>query len=148
MGQNLGANQPGRAQRSVWLTGVATMTFMAMVAAVYIIWDEPLMRIFTDDPKVIRFGADCMRIVSYGYLFYAWELVGIQAFNGAGDTGTPTRINFACFYLVQIPLAYVLAMHTSAAEHGVYWSIVIAESLAGVIAIVLFRRGWWKSRTV
>ena len=148
VGQNLGAKQPERAERSVWLTGMATMLFMAVVAAIYIIWDEPLVRIFTDDPTVIRIGADCLRIVSYGYLFYAWELVGIQAFNGAGDTVTPTRINFACFYLVQIPLAYLLAMHTPAREHGVYWSVVIAESLAGIIAILLFRRGRWKTRMV
>ncbi|HEX6790484.1 MAG TPA: MATE family efflux transporter [Candidatus Krumholzibacteria bacterium] len=148
VGQNLGAKQPERAERSVWLTGMATMAFMAVVAAVYIIWNEPLVRIFTDDPRVIRVGADCLRIISYGYLFYAWELVGLQAFNGAGDTGTPTRINFVCFYLVQIPLAYLLAMHTPAREHGVYWSVVIAESLAGVIAIMLFRRGRWKTRMV
>jgi putative MATE family efflux protein len=148
VGQNLGAKQPERAERSVWLTGIATMAFMAVVAAVYILWDEPLVRIFTDDPEVVVVGADCLRIVSYGYLFYAWELVGIQAFNGAGDTLTPTRINLLCFWLLEIPIAYILALHTGAGEHGVYWSVVIAESLAGLIAVVLFRRGKWKARIV
>jgi putative MATE family efflux protein len=148
VGQNLGAKQPDRAERSAWLTGIATMAFMAIVAAVYILWNESLIRFFTDDPAVIAIGADCLRIVSYGYLFYAWELVMINAFNGSGDTITPTVINFVCFWLIEIPVAYFLAMKTGAHEHGVYWSIVIAESVAGILAIVLFRRGKWKTRMV
>lgn len=148
VGQNLGAKQPERAERSVWLTGLANMGFMAVVAAVYIIWNEPLIRVFTDDPEVIAIGADCLRIVSYGYLFYAWELVMINAFNGAGDTITPTIINFICFWMIEIPVAYVLAMKTGMGAHGVYWSIVIAESAAGLIAIFWFRRGKWKTRMV
>ena len=148
VGQNLGAKQPERAERSAWLTGLANMGFMAVVAAVYIIWNEPLIRFFTDDPEVIAIGADCLRIVSYGYLFYAWELVMINAFNGAGDTITPTIINFICFWMIEIPVAYVLAMKTGMGAHGVYWSIVIAESVAGLIAIFWFRRGKWKTRMV
>jgi putative MATE family efflux protein len=148
VGQNLGAKQPDRAERSAWLTGLANMAFMALVAAAYIAWNEELVRIFTDDANVIAVGADCLRIVSYGYLFYAWELVMIQAFNGAGDTVTPTLINFVCFWLIEIPVAYLLAVKTDAAEHGVYWSIVIAESTAGLIALALFRRGKWKTRLV
>ncbi len=148
VGQNLGAKQPDRAERSVWLTGYATMAFMALVAGINIFLNEELVRIFTDDPEVIVVGAACLRIVSYGYLFYAWELVGMQAFNGAGDTMTPTRINLICFWIIEIPTAYLLAMKTSAGEQGVYWSIVIAESLAGLAAIVLFRRGKWKTRMV
>jgi len=97
---------------------------------------------------VMAVGADCLRIVSYGYVLYAWELVMIQAFNGAGDTMTPTRINLVCFWLIEIPVAYVLAMKTSVGAHGVYWSIVIAESIAGLVAIHLFRRGKWKTRMV
>ena len=97
VGQNLGAKKPERAERSVWLTGLATMIFMAVVAAVYIAFNQELVRIFSREPGVVTAGAECLRIVSYGYLFYAWELVIIQAFNGAGDTITPTKINFACF---------------------------------------------------
>jgi putative MATE family efflux protein len=148
VGQNLGAKQPERAERSAWLTGFANMGFMAVVAAIYITCNEQLIRFFTDDPAVVPIGADCLRIVSYGYLFYAWELVMINAFNGAGDTITPTIINFICFWLIEIPVAYLLAMKTGVGAPGVYWSIVVAESVAGLLAIALFRRGKWKTRMV
>jgi putative MATE family efflux protein len=144
VGQNLGARQPDRAERSVWVTGIVNMIFLAVVAFIYIFFNEPLVRIFTSQPEVVAVGAECLRIVSYGYLFYAWELVMIQAFNGAGDTITPTKINFFCFWLLEIPLAYLLALKLGAGEKGVYWSIVIAESIAGLVAIGLFRRGKWK----
>jgi len=124
------------------------MAFMGLVAAVYIIWNHELVGLFTQDADVIAVGADCLRIVSYGYLFYAWELVMIQAFNGSGDTMTPTYINLVCFWLIEIPVAYVLAMKTGVGSHGVYWSIVIAESIAGLVGIALFRRGTWKARVV
>lgn len=148
VGQNLGAKKPARAERSVWLTGFANMAFMAIVAIVYITLNDQLVGIFSDDAGVVAAGADCLRIVSYGYLFYAWELVGIQAFNGAGDTITPTKINFVCFWMIEIPIAYLFAMKFGAGVRGVYWSIVIAESIAGLVAIALFRRGKWKERTV
>ena len=148
VGQNLGAKKPERAERSVWLTGLATMAFMAVVAVVYIAFNQELVRIFSREPGVVAAGAECLRIVSYGYLFYAWELVIIQAFNGAGDTITPTKINFACFWLIEIPVAYAFALKLGAGEPGVYWSIVIAESIAGLVAIALFRRGRWKERVV
>jgi putative MATE family efflux protein len=148
VGQNLGAGKPERAERSVWLTGWATMGFMAVVMAVYLIWNDELVMLFTKQADVVSVGADCLRIVSYGYLFYAWEMVGLNAFNGAGDTMTPTRINFLCFWMIEIPTAYLLATKTPAGAHGVYWSIVIAESLAGIIAVALFRRGKWKTRMV
>ena len=148
VGQNLGARKPERAERAVWLTGFANMVFMAVVAAIYITCNEQLVRIFTQDPEVVAVGAACLRIVSYGYVLYAWELVMIQAFNGAGDTMTPTRINLVCFWLIEIPVAYVLALKTGFGAPGVYWSIVIAESIAGVVAILLFRRGTWKTRMV
>jgi Na+-driven multidrug efflux pump len=102
------------------------------------------VRIFTSDPAVVRVGAECLRVVSYGYIFYAWGMVMPQAFNGAGDTMTPTRINFFLFWLFEIPLAYVLAMPLGLRASGVFWSIVFAESLAGLVGIWLFRRGNWK----
>ncbi len=148
VGQNLGAKQPERAARSVWLTGLATMAFMLLVSIVYIFGNEMLMRVFTKDPAVITPGAECLRIVAYGYLFYAWELVMIQAFNGAGDTMTPTKINFFCFWLFEIPFAYLLALKWGAGETGVYWAIVATESMAGLVAIWLFRRGKWKTRMI
>jgi putative MATE family efflux protein len=144
VGQNLGAKQPERAERSVWITGYANMAFLAVVSLIYIFFNEHLVRIFTSEPGVLSAGAQCLRIVSYGYIFFAWGMVMPQAFNGAGDTLTPTKINFFCFWLLEIPLAYWLAIHTGAKATGVYWSIVIAESTAGLVAIYLFRRGTWK----
>jgi Na+-driven multidrug efflux pump len=115
---------------------------------VYIFFNTFLVRIFTQEPAVVVAGAQCLRIVSYGYLFYAWELVMIQAFNGAGDTMTPTKINFFCFWLFEIPFAYLLALKWGAGESGVYWAIVATESIAGLVAIWLFKRGTWKTRMV
>lgn len=143
VGQNLGAGKPDRAERSVWITGFANMILLAMVAVVYLLFNYDLMRIFTSEPAVVAIGADCLRIVSYGYLFFAWGLVMPQAFNGAGDTMTPTKINFFCFWLLEIPLAYILAIQLGMEQAGVYWSIVVAESMAGIVAIILFRRGTW-----
>jgi putative MATE family efflux protein len=144
VGQNLGAKQPERAERSVWITGVVNMTFLALVSLLYIFGNEMLIRIFTSEPGVIKAGAECLRTVAYGYIAYAWGMVMPQAFNGAGDTFTPTKINFFCFWLLEIPLAYLLAISLGAKQTGVYWSIVIAESTAGVVAILLFRHGKWK----
>ncbi|HEX9751041.1 MAG TPA: MATE family efflux transporter [candidate division Zixibacteria bacterium] len=148
VGQNLGANQPERAERSVWFTGLATMVFMLAVSSVYLLFNESLIRFFTSEARVVAIGADCLRIVSYGYLFYAWGLVMPQAFNGAGDTITPTKINFFCFWLLEIPLAYVLSMKLGAQQNGVYWSIVVAESAAALVGIWLFRRGKWKETRI
>ena len=148
VGQNLGARQPHRAEQSVWMTGVANMAFLASVALVYIFFNETLMRIFTSDPAVIAAGAECLRIMSYSYPIYAWGLVMPQAFNGAGDTLTPTKINLFCFWLLEIPLAYFLAIELGAREIGVYWSVVAAESTAAVVAIALFRRGTWKATRI
>jgi putative MATE family efflux protein len=144
VGQNLGAKQPERAEKSVWLTGFANMAFLAVVSVIYITCNEKLVRIFTSDPAVVAAGSECLRVVAYGYVMFAWGLVMPQAFNGAGDTLTPTKINFICFWILEIPLAYFLAIPFDAKQSGVYWSILIAESMAGVIAIILFRRGKWK----
>jgi putative MATE family efflux protein len=148
VGQNLGAKQPDRAERSVWITGFANMAFLAVVSIIYIIFNERLVRIFTSEPAVVKAGSECLRTVAYGYIVFAWGLVMPQAFNGAGDTWTPTKINFVCFWLLEIPLAYFLAITMGAKESGVYWSIVVAESMAGIVAIALFRRGKWKTMKV
>jgi putative MATE family efflux protein len=144
VGQNLGAGKPDRAERSTWITGFWTTAFMGIVCVIYIPFSETLVRIFTSEPAVLRAGADCLRIVSYGYLAYAWGLVMPQAFNGAGDTMTPTKINLACYWALEIPLAYVLAVRMLESETGVWWAIVIAEVAAGALSIALFRRGRWK----
>ncbi len=148
VGQNLGAGQPQRAEQSVWITGFFNMIFLALVSLVYILFNETLVRIFTAEPGVVAAGAECLRIMSYGYLIYAWGMVMLQAFNGAGDTITPTKINFFCFWLLEIPLAYLLAMELGVGEGGVYWAIVVAEAAAALAAIALFRRGKWKQTQV
>jgi putative MATE family efflux protein len=144
VGQNLGARKPDRAERSAWIAGFATMAFMGLVCLVYIPLSERLVRLFTSEPAVVAAGADCLRIVSYGYVAYAWGLVMPQAFNGAGDTLTPTMINFACYWALEIPLAWLLAIRVMGSESGVWWAIVIAEVTAGAVGIALFRRGRWK----
>jgi putative MATE family efflux protein len=148
VGQNLGAGKPERAERSVWATGWVNMAFLLLVSVAYVLLAEPLVRIFTSEPAVVEAGTNCLRIVSYGYVIYAWGMVMPQAFNGAGDTLTPTKINFVCFWLIEIPLAWFLALRAGLGVQGVYWSIVAAESVASVIGIILFRRGSWKEHKV
>lgn len=148
VGQNLGAKKPDRAERSVWITGLVNMAFLILVGISFLIYSEELVRLFTDEPEVISIGADCLQIVSFGYLFYAWGMVVAQAFNGAGDTDTPTLLNFICFWLVEIPIAYFLALTLDFGEQGVFYSIVVAESLLGILGIMVFKRGTWKKREV
>lgn len=145
VGQNLGANQPERAERSVWITGFVTMGVLGLVSVIYIVFDEQLLRIFTNEPGVVASGAECLRIVSCGYLIFAWGLVMPQAFNGAGDTFTPTKINMVCFWFLEIPVAYLLAISLGWKQTGIYWAIVIGETSAGLLAIWLFRKGKWKN---
>jgi putative MATE family efflux protein len=148
VGQNLGAGKPERAERSVWVTGFANMVFLGVVTVVFVIFAEPLVGIFTTDPAVVPYGVDCLRYVSYGYVFYAYGMVMVQAFNGAGDTYTPTVINLLCYWLFQIPLAYALAIPAGYGAQGVFLAITIAESILAVVGILAFRRGRWKERIV
>jgi putative MATE family efflux protein len=148
VGQNLGAGKPDRAERSVWLTGFSNMCFLGLVAVVFITLAEPLIRIFTNDADVVPYGVACLRFVSYGYVFYAYGMVMVQAFNGAGDTFTPTVINLCCYWLFQIPLAYSLALPFGLGARGVFMAITIAESTIAVVGVLMFRRGRWKERKV
>jgi len=148
VGQNLGAKQPERAETSVWRTGFYNMLFLGAVGIAFIIFAEPVVRLFTNDPAVVTLAAACLRIVSCGNIGYAYGMVMLQAFNGAGDTVTPTIVNFFGFWLFEIPLAYWLAIHRGLHSNGVYWSIVIAEGAIAVASILLFRRGLWKQREI
>jgi putative MATE family efflux protein len=148
VGQNLGAGKPERAERSVWLTGLYNMIFLAAVALTFIVFAEPLIGLFSPDPAVRAVGANCLRIISYGYVFYAWGMVMVQAFNGAGDTATPTYVNLCCYWLFQIPLAWTLARGADMGPQGVFLAITIAESVLAVVGILCFRRGTWKTRVV
>jgi putative MATE family efflux protein len=148
VGQNLGAGKPERAERSVWLTGFYNMMFLGGVTVVFIAFAEPLIRIFTRDPAVQAVGVSCLRLVSYGYVFYAYGMVMVQAFNGAGDTVTPTIINLFCYWLWQIPLAYGLADWVGLGPTGVFMAITISESTIAVVGMLCFRRGRWKQRKI
>lgn len=148
VGQNLGAGQPERAEKSTWISAFANMIFLGLVGILFFTNAELLMKIFTSDVDIISIGAQCLRIMSYGYLAYGFGMVIIQAFNGAGDTLTPTLINLICFWMIEIPLAYILAIQLGLAEEGVFYSIVIAESLLGIIGFILFKRGKWKTTQV
>ncbi len=148
VGQNLGANKPQRAERSVWISGFVNMVFLVGIGVIFFTSAEFLVRPFATEPKVVEIGAKCLRYLSLGYVSYAYGMVLIQAFNGAGDTATPTKINFLCFWLLEIPLAFVLALALGLNEVGVFVSIIIAESLLCLLGIILFKRGKWKEKVV
>jgi putative MATE family efflux protein len=148
VGQNLGAGKPDRAERSVWIVGLYNTAFLLGVMGVFLWGAEPLIAFFSPDPAVQRLGAQCLRVVSYGYAFYAWGMVLVQAFNGAGDTVTPTWINLGCYWLFQIPLALGLSQALGYGPLGVFLAITLAESLLAVVGLVVFRRGAWKAQSV
>jgi putative MATE family efflux protein len=148
VGQNLGAKQPERAERSVWLAARYNAAFLVSVSLVFISIPSFFARAFSDDPAVVSYAIDCLRWCSYGYGFYAVGMIVTQAFNGAGDTDTPTWINLFCFWILQIPLAYFLAEIVGLGPEGVFMTIAICDSLLAVIAVVVFRRGRWKAREV
>ena len=147
VGQNLGAQRPDRAEQAVWRTGFYNMAFLGCVAIVFITFARPIVTQFTSEPAVQTVAADCLRFVSYGYVFYAWGMVMVQAFNGAGDTATPTLINIGCYWLWQIPLAYVLSS-TAMGPRGIFLAILISESTLAVVGMLAFRRGGWKNQKV
>ncbi|MFN3195554.1 MAG: MATE family efflux transporter [Chlorobiota bacterium] len=148
VGQNLGAGEPDRAEKSVWNIGYYNMILLIIVSVCYFIFNEDLMRIFTDDAKVIEVGAEWLQIMSYGYFVYGWWMVSVQAFNGSGDTTTPTKINIVFFWLFQIPLAYVLAISLNWQQSGVFWGMFISEISVGLFTLWLFTKGRWKETEV
>jgi len=148
VGQNLGARKPERAERSVWIAAFSNMVFLGVVALLMIIFTEPLIRLFSDEADVVSHGVNSLRIVSYTYVFFAFGMVTVQAFNGAGDTTTPTWIRFLSSWIIQIPLAYILAFPLAMAEKGVFWSIAIAQTMLALIATYVFKRGRWKEKMI
>jgi putative MATE family efflux protein len=148
VGQNLGAEQPERAEQSVWKTGIYTTLVMGGVGMFFVLFPGPVVRVFTDDPAISSLAAACLRIVSIGNIGYAYEMVMMQAFNGAGDTFTPTIVNFFGFLAFEIPFAYSLAIPLGMQSYGVYWAITVSESSIAVAMVLLFRRGRWKARKI
>ena len=145
VGQNLGAQQPDRAEKSVWTAGLLNMIFLGMISIMFFFVSDQIMRIFSGDEEVVRYGAQCLRIVAFGYVFYGYGMVIVQSFNGAGDSRTPTILNLFGYWLFQIPLAYILAVKLDFGASAVFWAIAIAESVMAVIAIIVFRQGKWKT---
>lgn len=143
-GQNLGAGLPERAEKAVWRTGYFNLIFMGIVTVIFVIFPANFLSIFTKEEAVIQEGVKCLRIICMGYIFYGYEMVLANAFNGAGNTKIPTLINFVGFWLIQIPLAYFLAISLELDSSGIYMAIPISESLMAVAFIILFRRGKWK----
>jgi Na+-driven multidrug efflux pump len=121
---------------------------MAVVTVVFVAFAGAIVAPFSADAETTAVGTRALRIISYGYIFYAWGMVMLQAFNGAGDTATPTKINFFVFWIFQIPLAWVLAHSLDVGPDGVFWAIAIAYSLSAVVGVILFRGGKWKEKEV
>ncbi len=148
VGQNLGADQPERAEKSVWITGYVNMIFMGTMGLILIFFPEFFVRLFIDDLAVVNNGITALRIISIGFLFYALGMVMIQGFNGSGDTITPTKINIISFWLIEIPLAYLLAIVLNMGLTGASIAIITAEAALAIMALYLFRQGKWKLRKV
>lgn len=145
VGQNLGAQQPDRAEKSVWRAAFLNMIFLAFITVIFFASARMILGFFTTDETVLQNGTQCLQIVSLGYIFYAYGMVITQSFNGAGDTRTPILISFFGFWMFQIPFAYLLAKWVKTGPVGVYAAISVAESLMAIVAIFIFRKGNWKS---
>jgi Na+-driven multidrug efflux pump len=148
VGQNLGAKRPERAERAVWIAARYDLYFLGAVGVLFVIFAGPITGIFADDPVVHAYATRCLRIVALGFPLYAFAMVMTAAFNGAGDTWTPTLINTFCFWAWEIPFAWILSVPLGAGPTGVFWGITIAFSTMAIVALVLFRRGRWKHKHV
>jgi len=148
MGQNLGASRPERAEQAVWRASLYNLVFLGVAGLLFVLFAEPIVHAFSSDPAVAAYGVNALRIVSAGFLFYAYGMVVTQAFNGAGDTWTPTLINLCCYWLLEIPLAWVLAKPLALGPNGVFIAILVAFSTMAVVSVVVFRRGRWRRVTV
>ncbi len=148
VGQNLGAGKPERAAQSVWRCGIYNSIFLGLVTVLFVVFAEPMIGFFSKEPEVVATGVDCLRFIAYGYVFFGFGMVMVQAFNGAGDTWTPTWIYLGCQWAIQIPLAYILAKPAGIGPRGVFIAIMLCESLMAVVAALIFKRGRWKEKRV
>lgn len=148
VGQNLGAGLPDRAELTTWRVAQYSGGYMAIAAIAMLIFARPLAGFFSDEAAVLAYAIQCLHIFAYGYVGWGFGMAVIQAFNGAGDTMTPTWINVFCFWMVQVPMAYVLAIGLGVGPVGVFWSVFTADMLSCLVGVIVFRRGKWKTRTV
>jgi len=148
VGQNLGAGHPERAEQAVWTAAFYNMLFLGSVGLVFLVATRPIVSAFTVDPVVTEHAVACLRIVSCGFLFYAYGMVLTQSFNGAGDTWTPTWINLGVFWALELPLAWVLSHRGGFGDRGAFIALALAYSLLAVVSAVVFRQGRWKRARV
>ena len=146
VGQNLGAGEPRRAEQSAWKAARYNTVFLTVVGVGMIVFAPGLTSLFSDDPDVLRWGTSCLRILGLGFPMYAIGEILVQSFNGAGDTYTPVALNLICFWALQIPLAWWLAATVDLGPDGVFWAIVVAETLLTIMSIIVFRKGRWKTQ--
>ena len=144
VGQNLGAKQADRAEMSVWKTGKYNAYFMFFISVLYLCFAREIIMLFSTAPSVVENGTLCLQVIAAGYVFYAYGMVLTQAFNGAGDTKTPTKINFMIFWVFQLPFAYLMAIILDYGPVGVFIAIAVAEIILTVVTLVLFKKGKWK----
>ncbi|MGI9205644.1 MAG: MATE family efflux transporter [Woeseiaceae bacterium] len=148
VGQNLGAGRADRAEKSVWIASRYNVIFMTVLGLVFIIFAPQIVGMFTDEEEILRYGINCLRIMGLGYPMYAVGMIVVQAMNGAGDTKTPSFLNFIAFWMLQIPLAYWLATSAGMGPDGVFVAIVVSESVLTMLAVLVFRRGKWRTQDV
>lgn len=148
VGQALGAGRPERAEKAVWTACLYNLAFLGTIGFVFVVFAPAIVGIYTSDPEVTGYAVACLRTVSLGFVFYAYGMVLTQSFNGAGDTWTPTWINVGCFWMWELPLAFLMALQFGMGPAGVFWAVTIAFSTVAVVSAVLFRRGHWKERNV
>lgn len=148
VGQNLGGGKPDRAERAAWISSFSSMVLLGLLGLFFFLLARPMLGIFSTDAEVVTVGVSCLRIVCPSYLFLAFGMVLVQAFNGAGDTWTPTWINLICYWLIQIPLAWVLSMQAGLGIEGVFAAIASTQVVLAAIAIAVFRRGSWKTQMI
>ena len=148
VGQNLGAGQPDRAERAVWFTARLNTLFLGLVGLLFVVFARPIVELLAADPEVVSVAATCLRIVACSYVFWGFGLITVVAFNGAGDTTTPTWINFFVYWLVQLPLAWTLAGPLGLGPYGVFVTVAVCQTLMAAVGVLAFRRGSWKTRVL
>ncbi len=144
VGQNLGAKQPGRAEKSVLITAKYSAIFLGIISIIYLVFAPEIIKAFNPTPEVVKYGALSLRILTAFFLFYGYGMIIINAFNGAGDTKTPTYINLICYWVIQLPIAYLLALQFDFGPSGVFWAVAIGEIAMTLISVYWFRKGYWK----
>jgi Na+-driven multidrug efflux pump len=148
VGQALGAKDPDRAERAVWRACLYNLAFLSIIGLSFVVFARPIVSAFTSDPAVLAYGVNCLRIIAAGFPFYAYGMVLLQSFNGAGDTLTPTVLNLIVFWLWEIPLAWALAVVLDMGPHGAFVAVAIAFSTLAVVSGAIFHRGRWKQTLV